>query len=41
MKNKYFKKNDEYFSFLNKMKNKIEVIQVEIKKKIKLTYQKV
>lgn len=39
MKTKYFKDNNQYFKFLNKMKNRIEIINVDIKKNIKVNYK--
>lgn len=39
MKTRYFKNNNQYFKFLNKMKNKIEIINVDIKKNIKVNYK--
>lgn len=41
MKRKYFKDNDSYFKFYNKMKEKIEVIDVYITpKRIGMQYKK-
>ena len=40
MKRKLFKDNDSYFSFINKMRDTIEVISVRIfKKSIKIEYK--
>ena len=40
MREKKFENNDEYFNFLKKMKDKIELINVEIKNKIKIQYRR-
>lgn len=39
MKRRSFKSNKEYFKFINKMKNKIEIIEVLITNKIRVKYK--
>ena len=39
MRRKTFKKNDEYFKFFNENKDKINVLKIETKDKIKIIYE--
>lgn len=39
MRRKTFKNNDEYFKFFNEMRDKINILNIEIKEKIKIIYE--
>ena len=39
MRRKTFKNNDEYFKFFNENKDKIKILKIEIKEKIKIIYE--
>ena len=39
MKRKTFKDNDSYFKFYNEMKDKITILEIKTKDKIKIVYK--
>ena len=39
MRKKTFKNNDEYFKFFNEMRDKIKILKIELKEKIKIIYE--
>lgn len=39
MRRKTFNNNDEYFKFFNENKDKINILKIEIKDKIKILYE--